>query len=85
MFLVTLPPHLTVGINHGTNGLVVEVVDVHPLYSLIAVLFLLSLQHQLNKKLLQFFIAVVDAELFKAIGNKDRKDIWLEQKGKEHR
>jgi hypothetical protein len=33
------------------------------------VLLLLLLQNQLNKQLLQFLVAVIDAELFKAIQN----------------
>jgi len=40
---------------------------VHPLDALIAVLLLLPLQHQLNEQLLQLLIAVVDAELLKAV------------------
>ncbi len=49
--------------NEGADGLVVEVLDVHPLDALAEVLLLLTLQHQLNEQLLQLLIAVVDAEL----------------------
>ena len=38
-----------------------------PLNPLPHVLLLLLLQHQLNKQLLQLLIAVVDAQLFKAV------------------
>ena len=41
--------YLWVGINYLADDFIVEVVDVHPLDALIAVLLLLPLQHQLNE------------------------------------
>ena len=46
---------------------VVEVVDVLPLDPLPLVLLLLLLQHQLDEQLLQFLVAVVDAELLETV------------------
>lgn len=40
--------------------------------SLSLVLFLFLLQHQLDEELLQFLVAVVDAELFEAAGDSGR-------------
>ena len=53
-------------INHLADDLVIKVVNVHPLDSLAGILLLLPLQNQLNEELLEFLVAVVDAELFKA-------------------
>ena len=60
-----MPPHLRVGIHHFADGLIVEVVNVNPLDSLVAVFVLFSAQYQLHKELLQLLIAVVDTELLK--------------------
>jgi len=48
------------------DDLIVEVIDVLPGDALPLVLLLFLLQNQLNEELLQFLVAVVDAELFKA-------------------
>mmetsp|Transcript_40855 Transcript_40855/g.102868 ORF Transcript_40855/g.102868 Transcript_40855/m.102868 type:complete len:242 (+) Transcript_40855:1244-1969(+) len=55
--------------------LVVEVVHILPSDSLLAILFLLSLQGEFNENLLQFLIHIVDAQLFKRILAKDLKAI----------
>ncbi len=53
-------------LDHGTDDLVVEVVDSLPRDALAGILLLLLPQRQLHKHLLQLFIAVVDAQLLKA-------------------
>ena len=45
----------------------------HPLNALAAVLLLFPVQDQLHKHLLQLLIAVVDAELLKAGGERERE------------
>ena len=51
--------------DHVADDLVVEVLYGDPGDAFSEVLFLLRLQSQLDEHLLQFFVAVVDAELFK--------------------
>ena len=73
-----LPDIKTGLVHHGDDSLVlllyqladddvVEVVDVLPLDPLPLVLLLLLLQHQLDEQLLQFLVAVVDAELLETV------------------
>ena len=52
--------------DHVAYNLVVEVLNVFPLNALLAILILLRFQRELNKQLLKFLIAVVDAKLFEA-------------------
>ena len=49
---------------------VVEVVNVEPVNVLALVLLLLLLQHELDEELLQLFVAVINAELFKTFAIK---------------
>jgi hypothetical protein len=54
-------------LNEIANNLVVEVFDFRPLNPLTNIFLLLGLESQLDKNLLQLFVDVVDAELFKAV------------------
>lgn len=58
---------LYLGLDEFTNNLIVEVVDGCPFDALLHILFLLSLQRQLNENLLQLLIHKVDAKLLKPI------------------
>jgi hypothetical protein len=49
------------------NDLVVKELNRHPLNALSEVFFLLRLQSEFNEELLKLLIAVVDAELLKAV------------------
>lgn len=68
------PPFL----NEVTHDLVVEVLDRRPFNLLAHVFFLLSFQRQLNEDLLEFFVDIVDAELFERVVLKDFKAIYVE-------
>ena len=57
------------------NHLIVEVLHVDPLNPLPLILLLLLLQHELDEQLLQFLVAVVDAELLKAVVVKHLENI----------
>jgi hypothetical protein len=54
-------------LNEIADNLVVEVFDFCPLDSLTNIFLLLGLESQLDENLLQFFVDVVDAELFETI------------------
>lgn len=57
----------TTFLNEVAHDLVVEVFDRSPLDLFADVLFLLSFEGKLDKDLLEFFVDVVDAQLFKAV------------------
>ena len=57
------------------NDPIVEILHRCPVNAFPSVFLLLLLQHQLDEELLQFFVAVIDAELLEAVGLKDLKTI----------
>ena len=61
-----------------TNNPVVKEFNWCPLDSFAFVFFLFLLQHQFNKQLLQLFVAVVDAELFKAVSFENFKSVDIQ-------
>jgi hypothetical protein len=48
--------------NQIANDLIVEVVDVRPFNSFALIFLLFLLQHEFDEKLLQFLVAIIDAE-----------------------
>lgn len=54
-------------LNEIADDLVVEVFDFRPLNPLTNIFLLLGLESQLDENLLQLFVDVVDAELFKTV------------------
>jgi hypothetical protein len=65
------------GLNEIADDDIVEILDGHPLDAFAKVLLLFLLQRQLNEQLLQFLVAEVYAELFKAKGKQNRLLILL--------
>lgn len=55
------------GFNQIADNLIVEVIDVGPRNAFALVLLLFLLQNELNEKLLEFLVAIIDAERFESI------------------
>ena len=77
IFEISLTPwhfsHHFWAVHHVTDGTVVEELDFGPFHPLSLVNLLLLLQYQLHKQLLHLLVAVVDAELLKAM----RDEIYI--------
>jgi hypothetical protein len=54
-------------LNEIADDLVVEVFDFRPLNPLANIFLLLGLESQLDENLLQFFVDIIDAELFEGV------------------
>ena len=61
-----------------TDGEVVEILDIFPLYSLLFVLLLLGFQGKLDEDLLQLLVDKIYAKLFESILLKDFESINIE-------
>ena len=70
---------LCLGVDQYNNTIfthfIVEVINVNPLDAFSLIFFLLLLQNQLDEKLLKFFVAVIDAELFERVVVKNFKTV----------
>lgn len=55
------------GFNQIADNLIVEVIDVGPRNAFALVLLLFLLQNEFNEKLLEFLVAIIDAERFESI------------------
>lgn len=67
--------HFRVLVDHLANEGVVKEGNIDPLDALVLVLLLLLFKHYLDEQLLEFLVAIVDAELLKAVYAKHFKPV----------